>query len=299
MNQLKSMFMTAYMMMTMAISAYAAWRLAQDGMQLAWLGVMLTTGPAMVVLAGLMMLKNVAQTSQHMPLLQLMALAGLGLAGWQYFAGHTGELPLLLAAAGWMGLLLYIYWYSSFGRTSSLQLVVGDTLPEFEVTDAGGLPFRSQAFTGKPSVLVFYRGNWCPFCMAQIKQLAANYQELEKLGVRVALISPQPYAKNMQLANKLGINFEFFTDEDNVAARILEIEQKHGLPMGMQMMGYDSDTVLPTVVILDRQGKVVWVHETDSYRIRTEPDVYLEALREQGIVQTTPAHQPPGDALAA
>ena len=100
-----------------------------------------------------------------------------------------------------------------------------------------------------------------------------------RLGVRVALISPQPYAKNTQLAEKLGVNFEFLTDEDNIAARILRIDESHGLPMGLQMLGYDSNTVLPTVVILDKNGRVIWVHETDNYRIRPEPDVYLDVLR--------------------
>jgi peroxiredoxin len=283
MNLLKSMFMTAYMMAAMAVSAYAAWRLAGGGMRLEWLGVMLTVAPITMVLAGLMLTRNVAQTHPHMPLIQLMALAGLGLAAWAWHAGQGGAAPLLLAGAGWAGLLLYVYGYSRFGREPSMRLVIGAALPEFTVTGVDGRAFSSRSLVGKPSVLVFYRGNWCPFCMAQVKQLASRYRELDELGVRVALISPQPYDKNRQLAARFGVNFEFLTDRDNAAARILELEDRHGLPMGMQMMGYDSDTVLPTVIITDRDGKVRWVHETDSYRIRPEPDTYLEVLRGHGI----------------
>jgi hypothetical protein len=46
--------------------------------------------------------------------------------------------------------------------------------------------------------------------------------------------------------------------------------------MGMQMMGYDSETVLPTIIITGKDGKVIWTHETHNYRIRPEPEVYLE-----------------------
>jgi hypothetical protein len=56
--------------------------------------------------------------------------------------------------------------------------------------------------------------------------------------------------------------------------------------MGMQMMGYDSETVLPTVIITSKDGKVIWTHET-NYRIRPEPDVYLEVLRRHKIVPET------------
>jgi peroxiredoxin len=284
MNLLKSMFMTGYMMMTMLVSGYAAWAIFQGANQVAWMGVMLTTAPIMMVLAGLMMSKNTARTSARFPLLNLMAVMGIALAGWGRFAQGAGLEPLILAVAGWVGLLLYVYWYSDFGRAPSARLVSGASLPGFVVTDAGGRALNSSSFIGKPTILIFYRGNWCPFCTAQIKELVARFQELDALGVRVALISPQPYRKNAQLAGKFGVNFEFLTDEGNAAARILQIEDLHGLPMGMQMMGYDSNTVLPTVIITDKDGKVVWVHETDNYRIRPEPDVYMDVLRRHRLV---------------
>ena len=261
----------------------------RSGRSLEGLGVMLTTAPAMLLLVGTMRLQNAAHARRHLPLPSLLALAGAGMAGWQAIVHGGAPLPFALAIAGWMGLLLYIYWYSNFGREPSLRLVTGARLPEFEVRDLAGNAVSSASFAGKPAVLVFYRGNWCPFCMAQVKQLAARYRELEALGVRVILISPQPYAKNAQLAKKFDVNMDFLVDDGNVAARILELGQKNGLPMGMQVMGYDSETVLPTVIVTDANGKVMWVHETDSYRIRPEPDTYLEVLRLNKLVPGTGA----------
>ncbi len=116
---------------------------------------------------------------------------------------------------------------------------------------------------------------------AQIKELAGRYREIEALGVRTALISPQPHENTAALARTHNVNFEFYTDTDNVAARALGIDHHGGLPLGMQAMGYDSDTVLPTVIITDVRGWVIWAHETDNYRVRPEPDVYLEVLRQR------------------
>ena len=108
-------------------------------------------------------------------------------------------------------------------------------------------------------------------------------RQAEALGVRIALISPQPHNNTIELAKKFEVNFDFLTDEDNAAARILRIESENGIPMGMQMLGYNSETVLPTVIITDQTGKVIWTHETDNYRVRPEPDVFLEVLRRHGL----------------
>ena len=52
----------------------------------------------------------------------------------------------------------------------------------------------------------------------------------------------------------------------------------------MQALGYDSDTVMPTVIITDREGRVVWTDETDNYRVRPEPETFLQVLREHDLI---------------
>lgn len=284
-NLLKSIFISSYMMMIMAFIGYSGWMIYQGSDPIGWVGVLLTTGPIMMVISWLMMLKSVARTSAHFPVLNLLALVGVGLGGWDWFALKGPPLPFALAVAGWVGFILYSYWFSSFGgRKQNAKLKVGFPLPRFTVKGANGAAVTSDELTSRPAILIFFRGNWCPLCMAQVKELVGRYKEISELGVRVALISPQPHTNTQALAKKFGVQFDFLTDEGAMAARALGINQDHGLPMGMQMMGYASETVLPTVIITDRNGKVVWKHETDNYRVRPEPDVYLNVLRSQGVV---------------
>lgn len=285
MNFLKSFFISNFMMLLMAIVGYSGWMLHQGGNPVAWGGAMLTAGPLMAVIAWLMMFKTVARTSAHFPLLNVLGAFGVGLAVWAWYARGADALAPVLASAGWLGFVVYAYWYSSFGRKPSPKIRVGAVLPSFTVKDVSGARVGSESWHDRPAVLIFYRGNWCPLCVAQIRELVDRYQDLSALGVRVALISPQPHSNTIGLAKKYGVDFDFFTDEKNAAARTLGIDIAHGIPMGMQMMGYDSETVLPTVIITDRNGKIVWTHETDNYRIRPEPDVYLEVLRRHGVAQ--------------
>ena len=281
------MFMSGYMMLLMALTGYAAWMLYNGGNLIAWGGALLTAAPIMMFFMRAMIFKNMSRTSQHLPLINMMGLMGVGLSGWVLYSIAANGLAVSLSLASWVAFLLYSFWYSSYGgRESGAQLKVGNALPDFSVINTDGKGVSSKTLTDKPAIIIFYRGNWCPFCMAQLKELAESYKEISKLGVRIAMISPQPHENTVQIAKKyrIDLSFEFLTDEDNAAAKQLGIDQPNGLPMGLQVLGYDSDTVMPTVIITDKNGRIIWTHETDNYRIRPEPALYLEVLRENGIV---------------
>lgn len=287
MSWLKSIFITGYLMLLMGVTGYSGWMLYRGADQLAWVGTLLTVVPILATVSWLMVFKNVARTTAHFPQFNVLGITGVALAAWAWHAKSAPLLPLELAVESWIAFLVYAYWFSTFGgREPSMRLVAGAALPDFAVRSVRGEQVGPGDFIGKPTIFIFYRGNWCPFCMAQLKELAARYEEIRQLGVRVAMISPQPHGNTVAIAKKFRIDltFEFFTDEANAAARSLGILNLHGTPMGMQALGYDSDTVLPTVIITDVHGKIVWVHETDNYRVRPEPSVYLEVLRDNGLV---------------
>lgn len=270
------------MMLALAITVFAAIELVSTQDYLTWGGVILTTGPFLAVLSWILTFRNVARTSSRFPTLIVMGLIGVIFASRGYVLGGSIIAPVL-AGAGFLGFLAYDYWYSSFQRASS-QVGIGQLLPEFELTDTSENTITSTSLTDKPAVWIFYRGNWCPLCMAQIKEIAAEYQQLEELGVRVALVSPQPHRFTKGLARRFDVAFDFLTDENNRAARLLGLAQPHGLPMGMQVLGYASETVLPTVIITDAGGRILWAHETDNYRVRPEPGTYLDVLRQNRVI---------------
>lgn len=280
---MKSIFVSFYMMAAIVITAIAGQSLWVTRDYLSWGGVLLVTAPFVVFLGRLMIFQNIARTSARFPTLIVLGIAGVVLASWGYARSGSLAAPLL-AIVAWIGFVVYSYWYSSFGRQPSEQLQIGNSLPNFELTDVTGQKVSSSSFSDKPTIWIFYRGNWCPLCMAQIKELVADYKELQSRGVRIALISPQPHNNTIALAKRFDAPFAFLTDEGNRAAHALGISHPDGLPMGMQLLGYDSDTVLPTVIITDKGGRVLWAHETDNYRIRPEPGIYLAVLRENGIV---------------
>ena len=158
---------------------------------------------------------------------------------------------------------IYLVWYSKFdNRSENNILKVGQTLPGFQLEDGQANTVSTNNFKGNPSIYMFYRGNWCPLCMAQIKEIAGQYKELEKRGVNMVLVSPQPHKYTASLAKKFQVGFHFLVDKGNQVARRLNILSKNGLPFGFQALGYDSDTVMPTIIITDKNGKILFADLT-------------------------------------
>ena len=215
-----------------------------------------------------------ARISPNLAGLQTATAVGLAL-GLRFAKRHP--VAWGIAASESLGWLAYTRWYSWFGREPSAALSIGATLPpDLTFVEHGRGPVTSADLRGKPTVLLFYRGNWCPLCMAQVGEIAARWREVEASGAQVILISPQDEAHTRSLASRHDVGFRYLRDDGLTAARRLGIVDADGTPAGM--IGYDGDTVLPTLVVTDAGGRIVFADQTDNYRVRPTPDTVLAAL---------------------
>ena len=282
--RLKSIFIFPAIALTLVLFAVSVVAAATgDRESTAWLGAAIASLP-LPIIAVYLMFGGVERTSENLPLMLLIGTSGLMVAGWeQFIEGTSGWAPTSVALAGALLLLLYVFWYSRFGRFDSAHLMVGGKLPRFSGTTCDGKAFDSESLLGAPAVLMFYRGNWCPLCMAQIKEIAGRYQDLQTLGISTVLISPQPLELTRKLAAQHEVPFTYVVDEGNLIAAELGIAIENGVPVGMPG-GYAPDTVLPTLVVCNDKGTIIFSDQTDNYRVRPEPDIFLAILRRAGVI---------------
>jgi len=280
-NLLKSVFISGFITWMTVLSLYAFTQLAMGTEPLlSWLGLCLAAFTPLVFFIKAFLFKS-PRTPRHPVEYSIVSSLGLGLTmamSYRYAdaAGHTH----VLAGITLLGWLVYLRWYSVFHGRDAQTLKTGSPLPDFRLESLDGHIVSSTSFMAKPHLILFYRGNWCPFCTAQIEELASAYKRLEAMGVTVVLISPQSINKTQSLAARFDIPLVFLRDRDSTAAKQLGILHKWGTPMGLQLLGYESDTVLPTVILTDASGQIVFFDQTDNYRVRPEPGD-IEALLKQ------------------
>jgi len=273
MNIIKSIFISLLIPLLAVSTLYSLNNIFEQGPKLINLGLLATCMPLLLFFANALIFRKQARTSKNLNVVSILAILGLLTVLSTLIA--KGEKPTevlsfsLFAVINLLGALFYIHWYSKLDRNTNSPLMIGERLPNFNIYQDGS-PVSSDSFIGQPTVYMFYRGNWCPFCVAHIKELVDTYQSAIHDGIRFVLVSPQPDKNTQALAEKFEVPFTFATDRNNSAAKSLGILHKNGLPSGLQALGYDSDTVLPTIIVVERDGTVTYLDLTDNYRIRPE-----------------------------
>jgi peroxiredoxin len=250
--------------------------------RLAWAGAGIASAPFIFLWIRAIQGGKSAPRGVWPALLRLVSISGLLLSATAVSRGSGTPAIAALAGLIAIGYVVFDLWYSRFGRPTNPQLRPGQKLPVVSARDMSGTEISTADLEGTPALLMFFRGNWCPFCTAQIRQLARRYRELNDRGVRLVFVSPQPADFTRRVADSLDVAIEFWVDSDCSAARGLGLLQQDGVPVGLRDR-YGRDTVLPTAILLDADGRVIYCDETDNYRVRPRPEVFLEVFRSHGI----------------
>lgn len=276
---LRSLFISVFPFTALLVLIYGMVQFYSLGFSWGILGIILMSAAIAIFFAGIF-IKPRARTDANLKLPSLGLAIGLLISVISLFIEKANLVQIVTIIILGIGWILYLKWYSIFKDRRNETLEVGNQLVEFQLENSYKEQVSSSSFLGNPSIFLFYRGNWCPLCMAQIKEIAAQYEELDKLGVSTVLISPQPHKHTKKLADKFNLNFHFLVDYKNKVAKQLGILAKNGIPAGFQVLGYDSDTVMPTVVITNKEGKIIFADLTDNYRVRPEPELFLKIIKE-------------------
>ena len=167
----------------------------------------------------------------------------------------------------------------------------GTAFPDAELIDATGTPTTVAAVAaGRPAVIVFYRGAWCPYCNIALRtyqeQLAP---ELDRRGITLVAISPQNPDGSLTMQEKNELTFPVLSDPGNRIASALGIltGPSDDVRAAQGALGLDLTTVnadgttglpMPTVALLDATGILRWIDVHPDYTTRTEPADVLAAV---------------------
>ena len=165
---------------------------------------------------------------------------------------------------------------------------VGGKAPDFTLKDQLG---REVSLAGEleqgPVVLLFYRGEWCPYCNAWLRTFGLRAADFSQRGARLVAVSPQTPDNSLTMAEKHGLEFPVLSDDGG------EVIGTYGLKYDVtahelyKAGGADLDKFngegrwilpAPAVFVIDREGIVRFVSVNGDYTQRAEPDEALAAL---------------------
>jgi peroxiredoxin len=172
----------------------------------------------------------------------------------------------------------------------------GTLIPDAELLDVHGSPTTLYAVTaGRPAVLVFYRGAWCPYCNIALSAYQQHLlPQLTRRGGGLIAISPQAPDGSLSMQEKNNLSFTVVSDPGNAIAGGLGVLTRPSdearaaqLQLGLDLTAVNADgTValpMPTVAMVDAGHVVQWIDVHPDYSTRTEPAQILAALDQLGI----------------
>jgi peroxiredoxin len=181
-------------------------------------------------------------------------------------------------------------------KTPAGRPALGGLMPDGDLLDVSGAPTSLSAVRdGRPAVVVFYRGAWCPYCNLVLRAYLEDLlPDLQARGVALIAISPQKPdgALTMQESNELG--YAVLSDPGNQLGGALgiltatgpETEAVVAGQLGLDVAATNADGTgaipMPTVVLVDSDGAIRWIDVHPDYGTRTEVDDILKQVAQLG-----------------
>lgn len=169
-------------------------------------------------------------------------------------------------------------------------LALGAAVPDVALTNAAGEPVRLPALHGgKPTVVVFYRGGWCPYCNLELREWQRLLPELQAAGGQLIAISPQLPDSSLSTQEKNALAYPVLSDSSLAAANafgvafqmpaeLVELYSKNGNDLPTINGNGQWVLPIPATFVFDSAGRVSYRHVEADYRLRAEPAQVLAHL---------------------
>jgi peroxiredoxin len=170
-------------------------------------------------------------------------------------------------------------------------LNVNDTAPSFSAKDQDGntVDLKEKLKNG-PVVLVFYRGQWCPYCNRQLKKLEDSLSLITGKGASLIAISPETSGNIDKTIEKTKATYPILHDEGlaimknyDVAFTVDDktIEKYKGYGIDFSKVNGDANGAnlpVPAIYVINKEGKIVFRHFDKNYAKRASVAEILEHL---------------------
>jgi peroxiredoxin len=160
-------------------------------------------------------------------------------------------------------------------------LLIGEKIPNVVLHDANGKEVKTKDIFDKKTVVVVYRGGWCPYCNSQL----ADMQEIEKdiiaLGYQVVAISPDAPSFLKQTLDNKELQYQLYSDSEGVFSQAVGIAFAREKPkLDKYSEGKNPGFLpVPTVYVLNDKQEIEFMYINPNYGTRLNGDVLLVVLK--------------------
>jgi peroxiredoxin len=177
-------------------------------------------------------------------------------------------------------ILLLLTLVSMGSIAQSKELVAGDRAPSFAASNQRGkMVSLSDMLAQGKTVVIFYRGYWCPYCNKQLKDYEDSMQLIKAKGANILAITPELPDYVQKTIAKTKASFNIISDKDQsimksygVAFTLDEqaLVRLERIGVNLKEINGNNSNMLPVpgVFVVNQQGIIEYVYFDPNYRNR-------------------------------
>jgi peroxiredoxin len=162
-------------------------------------------------------------------------------------------------------------------------LFIASKAPDFKATDQNGQEIRLKEMLKKGKViLVFYRGQWCPYCNRFLTRLQDSLQLINEKGAILIAVSPEKVENISKTVEKTKAGFSILYDEGLKIMKAYDVEfevpentvtryRNAGIDLEKNNGSNGKYLPVPAVYVIDKEATVIYRFFESDYKKR--PDV--------------------------
>ena len=135
-----------------------------------------------------------------------------------------------------------------------------------------------------PVILKFYRGEWCPICNLDLREVQNYLPQIKSFGASVLAISPQNPDNALTAQQKNELGFEVLSDSKQEVIKAYNLQFDPGADYhsrrDLTQVNGDGSKLLPVpaTFIINTDFTIVAAHVEANYTERMSPEKILKIL---------------------
>lgn len=164
-------------------------------------------------------------------------------------------------------------------------LLVSEKIPYLSLKSVDNVDVNlSELFANKKTILVFYRGGWCPYCNLHLAALGESEKELLSLGYQIIAVSPDSPKSLKTTDDKDKINYTLLSDSDGALSKAVGIAFQapdNYKPIIVEGSEGVNKTFLPVpaVFIVDKEGTIQFEYISPDFKHRISNELLIAAAK--------------------
>jgi len=120
-------------------------------------------------------------------------------------------------------------------------------------------------------LLIFYRGDWCPYCIDQFSTIQPVLPELKRFNVKLLAISPDDVATAKNTKRKFGQDYTFLSDAQLSTTKDYGIGSEKDLPHPAVFLIKQSSTI--------ESSEILWMYASTDHKVRPDGEQLLQQIK--------------------